>query len=384
MKVLWKRIAKSMGIVALSAVMLTACSAASAPTDEKIAAASVTEVTTESAKDVTSDSKNEMQNEAENETDVAKNQLPDTSDETHKLILYSAGPGGLAENIVEGFKAKTGIEVELYQATTGKILARLEAEKANSIADVVILASWPSAADLKAQGLTQAYTPENADKIVDGWRDSEDHYVGYSGSALGITYNTLMVKPSDLPSDWDDFTQPEWQDVVNIPDPTSSGSAMDFISGYINNYGDEGWTLFESLKGNGLELAGANKEALAPVISGAKNAVLAGVDYMAYSSKAKGEPVDIIYPKSGTVVNPRPAMILNEAHNLKNAKLFMDYLLSDEAQGMVVKAYILPGRTDIEVTNRAALDEIPLLNYDWNWMTEHTEEINQQFMSIYQ
>jgi iron(III) transport system substrate-binding protein len=105
---------------------------------------------------------------------------------------------------------------------------------------------------------------------------------------------------------------------------------------------------------------------------------------MAYSSKAKGEPVDIIYPKSGTVVNPRPAMILNEAHNLKNAKLFMDYLLSDEAQGMVVKAYILPGRTDIEVTNRAALDEIPLLNYDWNWMTEHTEEINQQFMSIYQ
>ena len=32
--------------------------------------------------------------------------------------------------------------------------------------------------------------------------------------------------------------------------------------------------------------------------------VIAGVDYMTYSAKAKGEPVDIVYPKSGTVISP--------------------------------------------------------------------------------
>lgn len=80
-----------------------------------------------------------------------------------KLVLYSAGPQGLANDIVNGFKAKTGLTVEMFQGTTGKILARMEAEKANPVADVVILASLPSAQALKADGLTLPY-PEAANK----------------------------------------------------------------------------------------------------------------------------------------------------------------------------------------------------------------------------
>jgi len=46
----------------------------------------------------------------------------------------------------------------------------------------------------------------------------------------------------------------------------------------------------------------ANNEALNPVITGEKSIVLAGVDYMTYAAKAKGEPVDLVYPSSGTVI----------------------------------------------------------------------------------
>ena len=52
-----------------------------------------------------------------------------------------------------------------------------------------------------------------------------------------------------------------------------------------------------SLK-NEVTVAGANQEALDPVVTGAKDMVIAGVDYMTYSAKAKGEPVDIVYPKA--------------------------------------------------------------------------------------
>lgn len=51
-------------------------------------------------------------------------------------------PAGLADKLAEAFTAKTGVEVEQFQGTTGEILARLEAEQANPVADVVILASW--------------------------------------------------------------------------------------------------------------------------------------------------------------------------------------------------------------------------------------------------
>ena len=96
--------------------------------------------------------------------------------------------------------------------------------------------------------------------------------------------------------------------------------------------------------------------------------LIAGVDYNAYSSMATGEPLAIYYPASGTVVNPRPAMIMKTAPDMENAKAFVDYLLSDDAQKMVADAYLLPGRSDIEFNNRSTLAEIPQIECDWDAM----------------
>lgn len=297
-----------------------------------------------------------------------------------KVVVYSAGPKGLAEDIQQAFENKTGVTVEMFQGTTGAILGRLEAEAANPVADVIVLASWPAAADFKKQGLTQAYPgAKHADQLF--WVDGEMHYFGYSASALGVTYNTLLI--DSPPKDWDDFLKPEYKDLVNIPDPLLSGSALDFIAAYMNVYGDSGWDLFTGLKANGATAIGANQPALDPVITGAKGVVLAGVDYMAYSAKAKGEPVDMFYPESGTVINPRPAFILSTSPNLDNAQAFIDFLLEEEAQKLVSKAYLLPGREDIPAEGRAGVDEIPLLTYDWDWMAENQDKIRDQFVNIF-
>ena len=100
------------------------------------------------------------------------------------------------------------------------------------------------------------------------------------------------------PEDWSDITKGEWKGKVNLPDPALSGSALDFVTGYVKKNGKDGWNLFEQLKKNEVTVAGANQEALDPVVTGAKDMVIAGVDYMTYSAKAKGEPVDIVYQKA--------------------------------------------------------------------------------------
>ena len=55
---------------------------------------------------------------------------------------------------------------------------------------------------------------------------------------------------------------------------------------------------------NGMKVPGANKAALEAVTTGEVGALVAGVDYNAYSSKAKGEPIDIYYPAGGTGCQP--------------------------------------------------------------------------------
>ena len=69
-----------------------------------------------------------------------------------------------------------------------------------------------------------------------------------------------------------------------------------------------------------MKLAGANKPALESVIKGENDVVYGGVDYMVYAAKAKGEPVDIKYPKSGTAISPRPAFILKSSKHKDLAK----------------------------------------------------------------
>lgn len=307
---------------------------------------------------------------------------PEAKKLSGKIVVYSAGPADLATNIQKGFKAKTGVEVEMFQGTTGKILARMEAEKANPVVDVVVLASLPSAIGMTKSGLTLPFKEaKNADKLISDYSDKDGNYFSYSLSALGIAYNTKTV--TNPPKEWSDLTKPEWKDKVNIPDPAQSGSALDFMTGYANKNGDSAWDLFGKVKANGAIIAGANQEAMDPVISGAKSIVMASVDYMTYASKAKGEPIDLIYPASGTVISPRPAMIMKSSKNVDASKAFIEYLLSDEAQKMVTDSYLLSGRSDIQVQGRVSAKDIPAIKVDWNWMNDNQAGVTQKFTQLF-
>ena len=264
-----------------------------------------------------------------------------------KVTVYMPSPAGLADKLAAAFTEKTGVEVEQFQGTTGEILARLEAEQANPVADVVILASWSDGLSMKADGQLESYTPANADKVNDGWIDEDNMgntaqlrrrasadlfrqiclpncavlpmLFGSSASAVGVIYNTTVVP--ELNADWSELADELYKDMIAIPDPEKSGACKDFLAGFVTGTADGG-AVVQSWADNGLTVSGANKAALEAVTTGEKGILIAGVDYNAYSSMAKGEPLNIYYPASGTVVNPRPAMILKTAPNMDNAKAF--------------------------------------------------------------
>lgn len=298
-----------------------------------------------------------------------------------EVTVYMPSPAGLNESYVSDFQNKTGVKVNLFEGTTGEILARLEAEKENPIADVVVLASWADGLSLKKTDVLMSY-PEakNVDKLYDGWTDQDNTLFGTSASALGVIYNTTEI-PS-LDADWSELADAKYKDMVTIPDPEKSGSCKDFLSGYMYADQENGWKTWEDLAAAGMSVSGANKAALEAVTTGEKAILVAGVDYNAYASIHKGEPLAIYYPKSGTVINPRPAMILKSSKNEANAKAFLDYLLSDDAQNLVAEAFLLPGRTDITCDNRANINEIPVIKLDWDWMMDHSNEYAQRLNEI--
>lgn len=282
-----------------------------------------------------------------------------------KVTVYMPSPAGLADKLAEAFKEKTGVEVEQFQGTTGEILARLEAEQSNPVADVVVLASWSDGLTLKADGKLESYKPKAADKINEGFIDADNTLFGSSASAVAVIYNKTLLP--ELNADWSELADPKYKDMIAIPDPEKSGACKDFLAGFVTGIGD-GKDIMKAWADNGLVIPGANKAALEAVTTGEKAILIAGVDYNAYKSIDKGEPLGVYYPKSGTVINPRPAMILKTAPNKDNAKAFVDFLFSEEAQKMVADAYLLPGIKDIEYDTRSNLKDIPTINANWDEM----------------
>lgn len=257
------------------------------------------------------------------------------------ITVYTAGPASLAKALAADFTAETGINVNLYQATTGKVMARLKAEESNPQADVVISASWDTATAFADQGLLMAYTSPNAQNVPDFLKS--DTAVAQGVAALGIAWNPNSGTPK--PTEWADLAKDDFKLMVTMPDPAASGSAYELVSGlYANGQGE----LFDKLAGNGALVAGANKAALTPVLQGAKAAVFGAVDYIALGSKATGESIDVIWPESGTVIAARPMMILKSTQNAEDAKKFIDFVLSDKGQEEVAKVYLMPARTDIK------------------------------------
>ena len=259
------------------------------------------------------------------------------------LTVYTAGPGSLSKGLAAGFEKKTGVKVNIFQATTGKVMARLEAEQANPQADVLISASWDTAEDLHQRGWLLPYQSANAEKVPADLKS--DDYVAQGISALGIVWNTKSGTPE--PKDWQDLTSAAYKGKVTTPDPALSGASLDLLIGLQNSMGENAWKLFSQLKENGMVIAGPNAQALTPVLQGAKAAVFGAVDYVSYNSIQQGESIKVIFPASGTVVAPRPMMILKSSQHAADAKAFIDYVLSEEGQQKVADAWLMPARSDV-------------------------------------
>lgn len=293
------------------------------------------------------------------------------------LTIYTAGPQNLINSLVEGFVAAGGPPANVFQATTGRVMARLEAERANPVADILISASWSSARDLKAQNLLLPHAPPGAATVPDSLKDS--HFVAQAISGLGIVWNTRSGTPR--PAEWDDLARPEFRNLVTLPDPAQSGSNFDLIAGMLAARGEAAWELFAALERNGAIVAGANQQALNPVLQGAKAAVFGAVDYIAMGAAARGESVEVIFPASGTVIAPRPAMILASSRNQAAARRFIDHMLSDDGQQRVARLFLMPARPEIPAS-RPTIAQIKILPFDEAAMEARRADILARFRQV--
>jgi iron(III) transport system substrate-binding protein len=261
-----------------------------------------------------------------------------------KLVLYTSQPNTDAQQTVDAFMAKNpGVTVEWVRDGTPKIMAKLRAEieAGQPQPDVLLIADIVTMEGLKKEGRLLTYPEANLAGYDETLADKDRTYFSTKLITTGIVYNT---KAPFVPESWADLARPEAKGLIAMPSPLTSGAALIHTVTLVENL-PQGWDYYASLAANGAQAAGGNGDVLKAVSGGDK---LFGmiVDYMPIREKAKGAPVEFVFPKEGVSAVTEPVAILSTAKNPEAAKAFVDFLVSREGQELAVKQGYIPARAD--------------------------------------
>lgn len=258
--------------------------------------------------------------------------------------------------VIDGFKAKyPGIEVNELNPDAGSA-DEIEAIKANKdntgpqAPDVIDvgLAFGPSS---KEEGLIQPYKVSTWDEIPADVKDADGYWYGDYYGVMSFIVNKDLV--DNTPTDWSDLMKPEYAGQVALAgDPRASNQA---ILGVLAAGMSTGAEPGEAAGKAGLEFFKGLNEAgnFVPVIGKAgtlaqgTTPIVVAWDYNALAWRdtlAGNPPVEIVVPKSGVLAGVYVQAISAYAPHPNAAKLWMEYLYSDEGQLGWLKGYCHPAR----------------------------------------
>jgi iron(III) transport system substrate-binding protein len=262
-----------------------------------------------------------------------------------KLLLYTSQPNTDAQQTIDAFKAKyPKVDITFVRDGTPRIMAKLRAEieAGQPQADVLLIADAVTMEGLKAEGRLLAHEAANVSAYPPGLHDNGKTWFATKLITTGIVYNT---KAPAKPTSWLDLLKPAAKGQVVMPSPLVSGAALIHAATLTSNL-SEGWKYYEGLKANGAMAAAGNGDILKQVAGGEK---LYGmiVDFMPIREKAKGAPVEFVFPTEGVSAIGEPVAILKTTQNPAAAKAFVDFLLSKEGQEVALKQGYVPAHPDV-------------------------------------
>lgn len=291
-----------------------------------------------------------------------------------KLTVYCSMQNTACEKVTQAFGKKYNVETQFVRNSTGVVLGKIKTEKDNPQADVWYGGTIEPHLQAAELGLFESYRSPMQKEIMPKFKNLTAQRGEFTSviylMEMGIGVNTkkLAELGIETPKCFADLTKPAYKNLIQYADPRVSGTGYSLISTLISLWGEDKTN--EYLKALDNNISQYTKSGLATsYLATGDVAIDVGFMLNYAKEKNKGAPVEGILPCEGVGYALGAASIIKGARNLDNAKLFMDFVLSKEAQEMPWRegdAYQLPTNINAEpAPGFTRADKLNLIDMDF-------------------
>ncbi|HSA72258.1 MAG TPA: putative 2-aminoethylphosphonate ABC transporter substrate-binding protein [Burkholderiales bacterium] len=307
-----------------------------------------------------------------------------------QLLVYTALETDQLKAYEQGFYREVNdVEIRWVRDSTGVITAKLLAEKANPQADVIMGVAASSLALLDTHGMLEPYAPINLDAIMMKYRDHKNPPAWFGMDVWGATvcFNTVEAKKRNLPKpeSWQDLTKPIYKGQIVMPNPASSGTGYFDVAAWLTMFGEKnGWSYMDKLHEN---IAMYTHSGSKPCNQASTGEFVMGIsfEYRGNTNKAKGAPIDLVFPKEGLGWDLEAFAIHKGTKKLAAAKKLADWASSKNAMILYGKNFAITAQPGVA----APLPNVPkdyeqrLVKMDFAWSAKNRERILAEWTKRY-
>lgn len=310
------------------------------------------------------------------------------------LVLYSPANDEEYFLVVDAFQDKyPDINIEVVQGGSGELKTRLESEQENPQADVMFggltFADATAYADLFAE-----YISANDAKLPESFSNTTGKVTMKSINIQVLLQNNELAEEAGVTIEGlEDLLDPALKGKIAMVDPSSSATAYRWLTCLLYVMGDgdpesdAAWTYIENLVQNlDGKLASSSSVAYKSVYEGEYVVGLTSESNgSAYLSDGFGDDVTVIYPVEGTTAASYGVGVIANCKNEENAKLFVDFIISDECQALYAESSIRPANTEFKSTSEYLpdIDTIKLVAEDYDVIGENQQAYLDRFNEIW-
>lgn len=285
-----------------------------------------------------------------------------STDHTQSLNIYSFRKTDLIAPILDNFTAQYGIQINVISGKADRLMDRLQTDGMKSQADILLTSDVTRLEQAKVAGLLQPLSSEFLTQhIPSELRDSSGYWFGISVRARVIFYTRSKVSAEDLAS-YQDLAAPQWQGKVCVRKGShiyNRSMLADFIT-RMGKSATERWV--SGLVSNlAVRPNGGDRDQLRKLDQGICQLALANSYYYGMLSASENEQdrqvyknVGVIWPdqdQQGAHINISGAAITAASSHQASAKLFIEFLLTEEAQQIYAQSnYEYPVRSDVQAS----------------------------------